>query len=183
MSKQNIVKIYEQNVTVKQVAQLIEKPNHHFQLSNLVGSSLSFIISECFKKAEKPFLFICTDKEEAAYYLNDFESLINDNDVLFYPGSYRRPYQIEEVVLEISFLPMVNFDNLGSSSTTRFLSSFWSRPMKISSDAIMIFVGFIRFQKDLVSFRKVEIENLETSDIYTINYVINSFKIKKYIFL
>jgi len=97
LSKQNIVKIYEQNVKVKQVAQLIEKPNHHFQLSNLVGSSLSFIISECFKKAEKPFLFICTDKEEAAYYLNDFESLINDKDVLFYPGSYRRPYQIEEV--------------------------------------------------------------------------------------
>jgi transcription-repair coupling factor (superfamily II helicase) len=91
------VKIYEQNVKVKQVAQHIEKPCQHFQISNLVGSSLSFVISECFKTAEKPFLFICTDKEEAAYYLNDFEQLINDKDVLFFPGSYRRPYQIEEV--------------------------------------------------------------------------------------
>jgi hypothetical protein len=36
------------------------------------------------------------DKEEAAYYLNDLENLINDQDVLFYPSSYRRPYQIEE---------------------------------------------------------------------------------------
>ena len=36
------------------------------------------------------------DKEEAAYYLNDLEQMIGENDVLFYPGSYRRPYQIEE---------------------------------------------------------------------------------------
>jgi len=39
---------------------------------------------------------IFNDKEEAAYYLNDLEQFLNANDVLFYPGSYRRPYQIEE---------------------------------------------------------------------------------------
>ncbi|WP_371807796.1 transcription-repair coupling factor [Lutibacter sp. B1] len=78
------------------MVQLLSKGNHHFQISNLVGSSLSFVISETFKKAEKPFLLIFNDKEEAAYYLNDLEQLLNDNDVLFYPGSYRRPYQIEK---------------------------------------------------------------------------------------
>ncbi len=65
-------------------------------MQNLVGSSLSFVISETFKKAEKPFLLIFNDKEEAAYHLNDLEQLLGDNNVLFYPGSYRRPYQIEE---------------------------------------------------------------------------------------
>ena len=49
-----------------------------------------------FQKSEVPFLLLFNDKEEAAYYLNDLEHLINDQDVLFYPGSYRRPYQIEE---------------------------------------------------------------------------------------
>src|SRR5690606_32994359 len=33
---------------------------------------------------------------EAAYHLNDLENLLGDKNVLFYPGSYRRPYQIEE---------------------------------------------------------------------------------------
>ena len=97
MSKQNIVKNYERIVRKKQLAQFLSKENHHFQISNLVGSSLSFIISESFKEAEKPFLLIFNDKEEAAYYLNDLEQLLSDKDVLFYPGSYRRPYQIEEV--------------------------------------------------------------------------------------
>lgn len=96
LSKQHIIKTFEQAVQQKQIVQLLSKGNHHFQISNLVGSSLSFVISETFKKAEKPFLLIFNDKEEAAYYLNDLEQLLNDNDVLFYPGSYRRPYQIEE---------------------------------------------------------------------------------------
>ena len=96
LSKQIIVKTYGQVVEEKQLVHLLSKENHHFQISNLVGSSLSFIISESFKKVEKPFLLILNDKEEAAYYLNDLEQLLTDKDVLFYPGSYRRPYQIEE---------------------------------------------------------------------------------------
>ncbi|RDK88253.1 transcription-repair coupling factor [Marinirhabdus gelatinilytica] len=66
------------------------------RVSGLVGSATSFIISEAFKTAEKPFLFILNDKEEAAYHLNDLENLLGEDTVLFYPGSYRRPYQIEE---------------------------------------------------------------------------------------
>jgi len=96
LSKQNILNAYEQIVKQKQLVQHLSKEGHHFQITNLVGSSLSFVISESFKKAEKPFLLILNDKEEAAYYLNDLEQLLNDKDVLFYPGSYRRPYQIEE---------------------------------------------------------------------------------------
>ena len=97
LSKLNIIKIYEQVVENKQLVQLLLKEKQQIQISNLVGSSLSFVISESFKEADKQFLLIFNDKEEAAYYLNDLEQLLNDKDVLFYPGSYRRPYQIEEV--------------------------------------------------------------------------------------
>ena len=97
MSKQNIIKRYQQSQQIQQLVAHIKKDNHHFQISNLVGSALSFAISQSFKTAEKPFLLVFNDKEEAAYYLNDLEQLINEKDVLFYPGSYRRPYQIEEV--------------------------------------------------------------------------------------
>src|SRR5690606_25025182 len=77
------------------------------------GSSLSLVISELFKTSEAPFLLVFNDKEEAAFYLNDLELLINDKDVLFYPGSYRRPYQIEEtenanVLLRAEVLNRIN---------------------------------------------------------------------------
>jgi transcription-repair coupling factor (superfamily II helicase) len=74
----------------------IAKSQSKSHLKGLVGSSLSFVITEIFKRQDEPFLLIFNDKEEAAFYLNDLEQLINTKDVFFYPGSYRRPYQIEE---------------------------------------------------------------------------------------
>jgi len=65
-------------------------------LKGLVGSAVSFVQAEAFKTSERPFLLIFNDKEEAAYHLNDLEQLVDEKNVLFYPGSYRRPYQIEE---------------------------------------------------------------------------------------
>lgn len=82
-------------------------------LKGLVGSSFSFVLTEVFKDSELPFLVVFNDKEEAAFYLNDLELLLNDKDVLFYPGSYRRPYQIEEtdnanVLLRAEVLNRIN---------------------------------------------------------------------------
>ena len=89
----------------------IEKRSIH--VTGLVGSSLSFVVSQVFRSMDAPFLFILNDKEEAAYYLNDLEELLGDKDVLFYPGSYRRPYQIEEtdnanVLLRAEVLNRIN---------------------------------------------------------------------------
>jgi transcription-repair coupling factor (superfamily II helicase) len=82
-------------------------------MTGLVGSSLSFVAHSLFKKSELPFLILFSNKEEAAYYLNDLEQLINVEDVLFYPSSYRRPYQIEEtdnanVLLRAEVLNRIN---------------------------------------------------------------------------
>lgn len=87
---------FKESVQLQELQDRLRDKTHHFQLSNLVGSSFSFFIAEAFVTADKPFLIVCNDKEEAAYYLNDFERLLGDKDVLFFPGSYRRPYQIEE---------------------------------------------------------------------------------------
>ena len=113
MSKQQLVSTLEQSSKTNEVVQRITTDNNHFQITNLVGSSLSFTISSVFKKAEKPLLLIFSDKEEAAYYLNDLEQLNGEKNVLFYPGSYRRPYQIEEtdnanVLLRAEVLNRIN---------------------------------------------------------------------------
>lgn len=65
-------------------------------LKGPMGSALSFLVAEAFKAASRPLLFLLADKEEAAYHLNDLEAILGRDDVLFYPGSYRRPYEIEE---------------------------------------------------------------------------------------
>ena len=96
MNVSNISSIFNSSAKIIQLAENITVPEKKVQIKGLVGSSLSFVIQALFEKSELPFLLLFNDKEEAAYYLNDLENLINDQDVLFYPSSYRRPYQIEE---------------------------------------------------------------------------------------
>lgn len=96
MGQSSLYNNYLHSPKVKQIAVTLEIPLTKIQLKGLLGSSFSFVFQAIFKKSEKTFLLIFNEKEEAAYYLNDLEQMIGSNDVLFYPSSYRRPYQIEE---------------------------------------------------------------------------------------
>jgi len=96
LSQDSLYNSYLHSAKVKQIVEALENPLSKIQLKGLLGSSLSFVFQAIFKKSEKPFLLILNEKEEAAYILNDLEQMIGANDVLFYPSSYRRPYQIEE---------------------------------------------------------------------------------------
>ena len=117
MTKTSILELFEQSPPLRKLRQTIAQneptKTNKVQLKGLTGSSLSFTIAQVFKTNDLPFLIVLNDKEEAAYYLNDLEQLIGENDVLFYPGSYRRPYQIEEtdnanVLLRAEVLNRIN---------------------------------------------------------------------------
>ncbi len=96
MSKEDVFGKYDLDPKVIELAKELDIRANKIQISGLSGSSLSFVINSVFTKSEMPFLLVFNDKEEAAYILNDLERMTGEQDVLFYPGSYRRPYQIEE---------------------------------------------------------------------------------------
>jgi transcription-repair coupling factor (superfamily II helicase) len=113
VSKTILSQTYAQTLQMQNLRNAIPQPQSRTHLKGLVGSSFSFVISNIFSENELPFLLVFNDKEEAAFYLNDLEQLCGDKDVLFYPGSYRRPYQIEEtdnanVLLRAEVLNRIN---------------------------------------------------------------------------
>ncbi len=114
MSQVTIQKLYAQSPLLGKLQKTVADTSvNSTLLHGLTGSALSYTLANSFKNIEKPFLLIFNDKEEAAYYLNDLEQLINEKDVLFYPGSYRRPYQIEQtdnanVLLRAEVLNRIN---------------------------------------------------------------------------
>ena len=66
-------------------------------LKNTPGSYISFLSHCIIQENNGSHLFIFSDKEEALYFFNDLESLFEKErgtTLLFYPASYRRPYQI-----------------------------------------------------------------------------------------
>ena len=64
-------------------------------LKGVVGSGLNFLLANAFDRHQKTILFVCEDREKAAYHLNDLEQLLGQERVLFFPSSYRKPYQTE----------------------------------------------------------------------------------------
>ncbi|WP_339713506.1 transcription-repair coupling factor [uncultured Kriegella sp.] len=116
MTPATIQQLFEQSPQTRKLRNAIAQNtalDKSFVLKGLTGSSLSFVLSDVFLNSEFPFLLIFDNKEEAAYYLNDLEQMIGEKDVLFYPGSYRRPYQIEEtdnanVLLRAEVLNRIN---------------------------------------------------------------------------
>jgi transcription-repair coupling factor (superfamily II helicase) len=114
LSKAALYNIFDNSPKVQQIIDRLQGNNQtKLHLDGLLGSALSFVMRALFKKADAPFLIVLNNKEEAAYYLNDLEQMIGDKDVLFYPGSYRRPYQIEDtdnanVLLRAEVLNRIN---------------------------------------------------------------------------
>ncbi|MFY8111597.1 MAG: DEAD/DEAH box helicase, partial [Flavobacterium sp.] len=114
MSKPILYSTYEKSPKCIQIsASLTGQPASKLHLTGLLGSGFSFVTRSLFTQTELPFLLVFNNKEEAAYYLNDMEQLVGEKDVLFYPASFRRPYQIEEtdnanVLLRAEVLNRIN---------------------------------------------------------------------------
>ena len=98
-------------------AQKLQDPHARIHWKGLVGSARSLCASALAEQTPGHHLFILNDKEEAAYFLNDLEGLFpEDKRILFYPASYRVPYQLEEtdnanVVSRAEVLEKINNGN------------------------------------------------------------------------
>lgn len=88
--------LYEQAPQTGNLRKAVSHTEGHTLVKGLTGSSFSFAFGAIFQDLQHHLLLVLNDKEEAAYYFNDFEKLFPDQPVLFYPGSYRRPYEIDQ---------------------------------------------------------------------------------------
>jgi len=68
----------------------------HLQCKGVVGSLDAVLAAALYLQNPRTHVFILHEKEEAAYFLNDLQNLLSDKEILFFPTSYRKPYQLEE---------------------------------------------------------------------------------------
>jgi transcription-repair coupling factor (superfamily II helicase) len=91
------LKLYQEDSLIQTIAGQIrqDKPNR-VQLKGLIGSLDAVISAAIYQTHPQSCLFILHDKEEAAYFQNDLQNLLPDQDVMLFPASYKKPYQFEE---------------------------------------------------------------------------------------
>lgn len=100
--KNKIKKLYHNNHNINNLANSITN-NKHVSCLGLIGSSKAFIVATTSDIIGGQNFIICSDKERAAYFYNDLENYYEEKEadyskkrVLFYPTSYKRPYEPEK---------------------------------------------------------------------------------------
>lgn len=96
MSKTKLTQLYQNSSSINLIKESLKTPYAKIHLQGVVGSGASFVVQALQNQSKQLWLLVLPDKESAAYHLNDLELLCENTQVLFYPSSYRRPYEIED---------------------------------------------------------------------------------------
>lgn len=93
-----LISKYEQDARTEKIYSLLQKESpSRIRLEGLVGAQESFVLSAAYLKDPKVFLYVAIDKEEAAYIQNTLDAIHEASEVLFFPDSFKRPMQFEEL--------------------------------------------------------------------------------------
>ena len=97
MTLQDLFAFYDHDARTGRVVEALNTPKSKVEARGLVGSARAFLAAQAVKRNGGDHLFLLEDKERAAYFMNDLETLLGEggHQVLFYPRSARIPYQEE----------------------------------------------------------------------------------------
>jgi transcription-repair coupling factor (superfamily II helicase) len=98
LTHKEFIQSYIKDSYIQSVAELI-KPNdkQNIYLKGINGSLDAVIASSMHQINHQNDLFILHDKEEAAYFQNDIQSLLPAREIFLFPESFKRPYDIHEI--------------------------------------------------------------------------------------
>lgn len=73
-----------------------DKPGS-IQIGGLAGSSLSFLLAALHQKSSFPVVVVFNDREEASYAYTDLKGICGEENILFFPSSYKRSARFKQV--------------------------------------------------------------------------------------
>ncbi|PWK17836.1 transcription-repair coupling factor (superfamily II helicase) [Arcicella aurantiaca] len=100
MLVKDFLTLYREDGFIKTIAEQIKSPNEYpnVQIKGILGSLDAVIASAVHLiNPQQTHIFVLSDREEAAYFINDLQNLVGEEFVLSFPMSYKRAYQYEEV--------------------------------------------------------------------------------------
>ena len=168
MEIQKLLRLYANHPGVKALAAELQKgSNKNILLAGLQGSSAALVFSSLAEKAPQvlvsPFVFVLDDEEEAGYFYHDLTRLLGDEQVLFFPSSYKRAIKFGQRNAGQEILRTEVLSRLSSGSLPLFivthpqaLSELVVTKQKLSEQTLSLRVGervdIMFVQETLLSF-------------------------------
>ncbi len=98
MKVKDLLKLYRDDSVVQTIAESAKlNEGLSIKIQGLIGSLDAVIVSALYSINHQNHLIVLHDKEEAAYFHNDLQNLLQGKEILFFPTSYKRAYQFEEI--------------------------------------------------------------------------------------
>ncbi len=93
LNTKDLFRLYQTDARVQAIAIALRKRKNCVRLQGLVGSSDALVAASVYTTLHQTQLFILPDREEAIYFQNDLENLL-DKPVLVFPSSYKKTYDV-----------------------------------------------------------------------------------------
>lgn len=98
MTVKEFIGLYASDSLIKsQADKIFSQPKEKVKLKGAIGSLDAVLAAAYYKLHPRTMLFIMHDKEEANYFLNDLQNLLEGKEILLFPSSYKKLYQYEQV--------------------------------------------------------------------------------------
>jgi len=98
MSLNSFIENLQNHPEINLSAQKLSLHQSKIHWTGILGSAKGIFASAVAQQCPGHHVFVLNDKEEAAYFLNDLQGIYpEDQRLVFYPASYKVPYQLEEV--------------------------------------------------------------------------------------
>ena len=82
---------------LKKYAEWAKSLERNLKISGLSGSSLSLIAAGAFQLNPHFQVFVWNDADEAAYLYNDLRQIVGDEQVMFFPSSYKKAIRLSQL--------------------------------------------------------------------------------------
>lgn len=103
------------------------------RLKGVHGSLDSTLLASVFKGKKSHHFVILHDAEEAAYFINDLQNLLPDQEILLFPMSYKRPYEYDETENANILMRAETLSSLSTSTGSTIVVTY---PQAISEKVI-----------------------------------------------
>lgn len=96
MVAEDFLKLFTEDGFVGNIQEQI-KAHEKSQIEGLHGSLGAVLAAAQYKKQTYNGLFILGEREDAAYFFSDLKHLIGDENVAYFPASYKRLFEFQEI--------------------------------------------------------------------------------------
>lgn len=132
MKTEELIHLFTEWKNLKEVQRLLsDNDKKHLMLKGLTGSFRSILACTVSKNIQGTNIFILNDKESAAFFYNDLESLFEEKDlayarkkVLFFPTSYKRTHDAHQTDKSNTLSRSEVLSRLSSSSKRKIVVTY-----------------------------------------------------------